>query len=160
MAPYSDFRVIFELMIVYLMCMIEIKINAAKEDLKAKQKSRFFTIWQFKMDVKNCEFSTCCSKIEVIYKRPLSNYNLRTFHCFEQMSPSTLLHYLDSNLIFLKSNLVPENFERVLAVIWATSASSLSAIIHDAIGKPIMTPQILLVHKYTVYQFMVYVRFH
>ncbi len=61
------------------------------------------------------------------------------------MSPSTLLHYLDSNLIFLKSNLVPENFERVLAVIWATSASSLSAIIHDAIGTTLMTSQVMIV---------------
>jgi hypothetical protein len=51
-----------------------------------------------------------------------------------QMSPSSLLHYLDANLIFLKKNLVPENFERVLTVLWSTSAASLSSIIHEAIG--------------------------
>ena len=54
---------------------------------------------------------------------------------YYQMSPSSLLHYLDANLIFLKSNLVPENFKRVLSVIWSTSAASLSSIIHEAIGR-------------------------
>ena len=54
---------------------------------------------------------------------------------YYQMSPSSLLHYLDANLIFLKSNLVPENFKRVLSVIWSTSAASLSSILHEAIGR-------------------------
>ena len=47
----------------------------------------------------------------------------------------TLLHYLDENLIFLKSHLVPANFERVLSVMWGVSAKSLSDIVHESIEK-------------------------
>ena len=47
----------------------------------------------------------------------------------------TLLNYLDENLIFLKSHLVPANFERVLSVMWAVSANSLSDIVHRSIEK-------------------------
>ena len=54
---------------------------------------------------------------------------------YHEVTPSLLLHYLDANLIFLRSNLVPDNFKRVLSVIWSTSAASLSSIIHEAIGK-------------------------
>ena len=46
-----------------------------------------------------------------------------------------LLQYLDENLIFLKSRLVPANFERVLSIMWAVSASSLSDIVHKSIEK-------------------------
>ena len=47
----------------------------------------------------------------------------------------SLLQYLDENLVFLKARLVPANFERVLSVMWAVSAKSLSDIVHKAIEK-------------------------
>ena len=46
-----------------------------------------------------------------------------------------LLQYLDENLIFLKARLVPANFERVLSIMWAVSATSLSDIVHKSIEK-------------------------
>ena len=56
-------------------------------------------------------------------------------HCSNNTDRRTLLHYLDENLVFLKARLVPANFERVLSVMWAVSAKSLSDIVHMSIEK-------------------------
>lgn len=56
-------------------------------------------------------------------------------HCSSSADRRTLLQYLDENLVFLKSRLVPANFERVLSVMWAVSAKSLSDIVHKSIEK-------------------------
>ncbi len=45
----------------------------------------------------------------------------------------TLMNYLDKNLILLKDKLNETNFERVLTVIWESSAQSL----HDTISMSI-----------------------
>ncbi len=41
----------------------------------------------------------------------------------------TLLQYLDKNMIILKEELNQKNFERVLSLIWESSAQSLNGII-------------------------------
>lgn len=46
-----------------------------------------------------------------------------------------LVGFLDANLIFLKANLVPENFERVLSVVWSSTADSLVRVIRAGIVK-------------------------
>ena len=56
-------------------------------------------------------------------------------HNNPQSDRRALLHYLDENLIFLKSRLVPANFERVLSIMWAVSAKSLADIVHKSIEK-------------------------
>lgn len=56
-------------------------------------------------------------------------------HCNTSTDRQALLQYLDENLVFLKARLVPENFERVLSVMWAVSAKSLSDIVHKSIEK-------------------------
>ena len=47
---------------------------------------------------------------------------------------TSLIEYLDTNLIFLKSNLVKENFDRVLSVVWSATSSAMLAIINEAIS--------------------------
>ena len=56
-------------------------------------------------------------------------------HNNPQSDRRALLHYLDENLIFLKSRLVPSNFERVLSIMWAVSAKSLADIVQKGIEK-------------------------
>ena len=56
-------------------------------------------------------------------------------HCSSSTDRRNLLQYLDENLIFLKARLVPANFERVLSIMWAVSATSLSDIVHKSIEK-------------------------
>ena len=56
-------------------------------------------------------------------------------HCSTSTDRRALLQYLDENLVFLKARLVPANFERVLSVMWAVSAKSLSDIVHKSIEK-------------------------
>ena len=50
-------------------------------------------------------------------------------------TPIKLLRFLDANLIFLKSYLVPENFSRVLASVWRISTLSLAKIIEKSISE-------------------------
>jgi hypothetical protein len=45
----------------------------------------------------------------------------------------TLINYLDQNLIVLKEKLNETNFERILSVIWESSAQSLSDTIQISI---------------------------
>jgi len=45
----------------------------------------------------------------------------------------TLINYLDKNLIVLKERLNEKNFERILSVIWESSAHSLSETIQISI---------------------------
>ena len=47
----------------------------------------------------------------------------------------SLIEYLDKNLILLKDNLNATNFDRVLKVIWESSAQSLHDTISLSIGK-------------------------
>ncbi len=49
----------------------------------------------------------------------------------------TLINYLDQNLIVLKEKLNETNFERILSVIWESSAQSLSDTIQISIEVPI-----------------------
>jgi hypothetical protein len=56
-------------------------------------------------------------------------------HCSINTDRRALLQYLDENLVFLKARLVPANLERVLSVMWAVSAKSLSDIVHKSIEK-------------------------
>ena len=46
---------------------------------------------------------------------------------------TAVLNYLDENLVLLKRNLTEDNFERVLAVIWESSAQTLEETIHVCI---------------------------
>ena len=48
-------------------------------------------------------------------------------------TPIKLLRFLDANLIFLKSYLVPANFSRVLSSVWRISTLSLASIIEQSI---------------------------
>ena len=50
-------------------------------------------------------------------------------------TPIKLLRFLDANLIFLKSYLVPANFSRVLSSVWRTSTLSLAQIIEQSIAE-------------------------
>ena len=50
-------------------------------------------------------------------------------------TPIKLLRFLDANLIFLKSYLVPANFSRVLSSVWRTSTLSLATIIEQSISR-------------------------
>ena len=50
-------------------------------------------------------------------------------------TPIKLLRFLDANLIFLKSYLVPANFSRVLSSVWRTSTLSLATIIEQSIAE-------------------------
>ena len=46
---------------------------------------------------------------------------------------TAILNYLDDNLVTLKNNLTEDNFERVLAVIWESSAQTLEELIYVCI---------------------------
>ena len=48
-------------------------------------------------------------------------------------STDSLISYLDKNLVILKEKLNAANFERILTVIWESSAQSLSDTIHLSI---------------------------
>ena len=48
-------------------------------------------------------------------------------------SAESLINYLDKNLVVLKEKLNETNFERILTVIWESSAQSLSDIIQLSI---------------------------
>jgi len=47
-----------------------------------------------------------------------------------KVDKNAVLNYLDENLIMLKRNLTDDNFERVLAVIWESSAQTLEELIY------------------------------
>ena len=68
--------------------------------------------------------------IEILSATDESNQNLAT----NQQVIKDLIAYLDTNLIFLKTNLVSENFDRVLSVIWAATSASISTVINDGIA--------------------------
>jgi len=50
----------------------------------------------------------------------------------------TLLNYLDKNLIVLKERLNEENFERILTIIWESSAQTLAETIQYNIDVSIL----------------------
>ena len=68
--------------------------------------------------------------IEILSATDESNQNLAT----NQRVIKDLIDYLDTNLIFLKANLVNENFDRVLSVIWAATSASISTVITNGIA--------------------------
>ena len=70
-----------------------------------------------------------------------------------------LVSYLDTNLIVLKEKLNETNFDRILTVIWESSAQSLSDTIHLSIevmfliiNKNRFMRSIILVFKYSRFQ--------
>ena len=52
---------------------------------------------------------------------------------YTENSAENLINYLDKNLIVLKEKLNETNFDRILTVIWESSAQSLSDTIHLSI---------------------------
>ena len=46
---------------------------------------------------------------------------------------TNLVEYLDANLIFLRANLVAQNFDRVLSAVWAATSTSISTVINKGI---------------------------
>ena len=54
-------------------------------------------------------------------------------HLVSGRDSETLINYLDQNLIVLKEKLNETNFERILSVIWESSAQSLSDTIQMSI---------------------------
>ena len=50
-----------------------------------------------------------------------------------KVDKNAVLNYLDENLVMLKKNLTDDNFERVLAVIWESSAQTLEELIYVCI---------------------------
>ena len=63
----------------------------------------------------------------------ITNFLLEASPQDRSSTPVKLLRFLDANLIFLKSYLVPENFSRVLTSVWTTSTLSLKNIIDQSI---------------------------
>ena len=60
----------------------------------------------------------------------LKSTNLVTYAARDK---NAILNYLDENLVLLKKNLTEDNFERVLAVIWESSAQTLEELIYVCI---------------------------
>ena len=60
----------------------------------------------------------------------LKSTNLVTYAARDK---TAILNYLDDNLVLLKRNLTEDNFERVLAVIWESSAQTLEELIYVCI---------------------------
>ena len=58
-------------------------------------------------------------------------------------STDSLISYLDKNLIVLKEKLNDTNFDRILTVIWESSAQSLSDTIHLSIEVKLLKYNIL-----------------
>ena len=52
---------------------------------------------------------------------------------YSENSAENLVNYLDKNLIVLKEKLNETNFDRILSVIWDSSAQSLNDTIHLSI---------------------------
>ena len=63
----------------------------------------------------------------------ITNFLLEASPQDRSSTPVKLLRFLDANLIFLKSYLVPENFSRVLTSVWTTSTLSLKNFIDQSI---------------------------
>lgn len=68
------------------------------------------------------------------------NESLTSFSQVSSPNHLTILQFLDENLIFLKDGLVLANFERVLLVIWLSSASTLTHIMEEAIRQKRSVP--------------------
>ena len=60
----------------------------------------------------------------------LKSTNLVTYAARDKKA---ILNYLDENLVLLKQNLTDENFERILGVIWESSAQTLEETIYICI---------------------------
>ena len=60
----------------------------------------------------------------------LKSTNLVTYAARDK---TAILNYLDENLVLLKQNLTDDNFERILAVIWESSAQTLEETIYMCI---------------------------
>ena len=58
---------------------------------------------------------------------------------YTENSAENLINYLDKNLIVLKEKLNETNFDRILTVIWESSAQSLSDTIHLSIEVSVYT---------------------
>lgn len=63
----------------------------------------------------------------------ITNFLLEATPTDRSATPIKLLRFLDANLIFLKSFLVPDNFSRVLTSVWTTSTASLASIIEQSV---------------------------
>ena len=63
---------------------------------------------------------------------------------YTENSAENLINYLDKNLIVLKEKLNETNFDRILTVIWESSAQSLSDTIHLSIEVSVSTFYIVL----------------
>ena len=74
--------------------------------------------------------------IEILRKTGSSTNDL----IHNQQLIKNLIDYLDTNLIFLKANLVGENFERVLSVVWSATSSAISDIIAEGINNKMSAP--------------------
>ena len=74
--------------------------------------------------------------IEILRKTGSSTNDL----IHNQQLIKNLIDYLDTNLIFLKANLVGENFERVLSVVWSATSSAISDIITEGINNKMSAP--------------------
>ena len=64
----------------------------------------------------------------------ITNFLLEATPHDRSSTPVKLLRFLDTNLIFLKNWLVPENFDRVLSSVWTASSLSLAKIIEQSIA--------------------------
>ena len=70
----------------------------------------------------------CPRIIEILARTEVTNQSIAANQVIKD-----LIEYLDENLIFLKKNLVNENFERVLSMVWKATASSILSIINTGI---------------------------
>ena len=68
--------------------------------------------------------------VPVIKDFLLKSTNLVTYAARDK---TAILNYLDDNLVMLKKYLTEDNFERVLAVIWESSAQTLEELIYVCI---------------------------
>ena len=86
----------------------------------------------------NCAFTFLftflfCLQFLFVYIFSSANFLLEATPHDRSSTPVKLLRFLDTNLIFLKNWLVPENFSRVLTSVWTTSTFSLAKIIEQSI---------------------------
>ena len=99
---------------------IEVLIQNAVEDVEN----------QIMQVLKRLSEEMCPRLIEILKRTETSNKNIAS----NQQVIKDLIAYLDANLIFLKTELVNENFERVLSMVWKATTSSMSSVINNGIS--------------------------
>jgi hypothetical protein len=77
-----------------------------------------------------CNFVYCLGNRIILVQ---NNGSIYFFEMTSGRDSETLINYLDQNLIVLKEKLNETNFERILSVIWESSAQSLSDTIQMSI---------------------------